>query len=46
MKELADILMKDIQMENFTRKEMVKYGVVYPAALIVICMIASIFSNI
>ena len=43
MKELADILMKDIQMENFTRKEMVKYGVVYPAALIVICMIASIF---
>lgn len=43
MKELADILMKDIQVENFTRKEMVKYGVVYPAALIVICMIASIF---
>lgn len=43
MKELADILMKDIQVENFTRKEMVKFGVVYPAALIVICMIASIF---
>ena len=43
MKELADILMKDIQMENFTRKEMVKYGVVYPAALIVISIIASIF---
>lgn len=43
MKELADILMKDIHMESFTRREMVKYGVVYPAALIVICMIASIF---
>lgn len=43
MKELADILMKDIQVENFTRREMVKYGVVYPVALIVICMIASIF---
>ena len=43
MKELADILMKDIQVENFTRKEMVKYGLVYPAALIVTCMIASIF---
>ena len=43
MKELADILMKDIQMESFTRREMVKYGVVYSAALIVICMIASIF---
>lgn len=43
MKELADILMKDIQMESFTRREMVKYGVVYPAALIVVCMIASLF---
>lgn len=43
MKELADILMKDIQVEKFTRKEMVKYGVVYPAALIVVCMIASLF---
>lgn len=43
MKELADILMKDIQTESFTRKEMVKYGVVYPAALIVVCMIASLF---
>lgn len=43
MKELASILMKDIQVESFTRKEMVVYGVVYPAALIVICMVASIF---
>ena len=43
MKELADILMNDIQVESFTRREMVKYGLVYPAALIVICMIASIF---
>lgn len=43
MKELADILMKDIQMDSFTRREMVKYGVVYPAALIVVCMIASLF---
>ena len=34
------------QVESFTRREMVKYGVVYPAALIVICMIASIFQNI
>ena len=43
MGEFFDIMLKDIQVENFTRKEMVKYGVVYPAALIVICMIASIF---
>ena len=43
MKELADILMNDIQVESFTQREMVKYGVVYPAALIMICLIVSIF---
>ena len=43
MKEFFDIMLKDIQVENFTRKEMVVYGAVYPAALVVVCMIASIF---
>ena len=43
MKELMNILAKDIQVENFTRKEMVVYGVVYPAALVVVCLVASIF---
>ena len=46
MREFFDIMLKDIQVENFTRKEMVVYGVVYPAALVVVCMIASIFKNI
>jgi hypothetical protein len=43
MKELMNIMLKDIQVENFSRREMVIYGVVYPAALVVVCMIASIF---
>ena len=43
MKEFLDIMAKDIQVENFSRKECVVYGVVAPAALIVICMVASIF---
>ena len=43
MKEFLDIMAKDIQVENFSRKECVVYGVVAPAALVVICMIASIF---
>ena len=43
MREFFDIMLKDIQVENFTRKEMVVYGVVYPAALVVICLVASIF---
>ena len=43
MREFFDIMLKDSQVENFTRKEMVVYGVVVPAALVVVCMIASIF---
>jgi hypothetical protein len=43
MGEFFDIMQKDIQVENFTRKEMVVYGVVYPAALVVVCLVASIF---
>ena len=43
MKQLMNILAKDIQVENFSRKECVVYGVVAPAALVVICMIVSIF---
>ena len=43
MGEFFDIMLKDIRVENFTRKEMVVYGVVYPAALVVVCLVASIF---
>ena len=43
MREFFGIMLKDIQVENFSRKECVVYGVVAPAALVVICMVASIF---
>jgi len=43
MKQLMNILAKDLQAENFTTEECVIYGVVAPAALVVICMVASIF---
>ena len=39
MKQLFSILAKDIQVENFSRKECVVYGVVAPAALVFICMV-------
>lgn len=40
MKELYDILMKDIQKENFTRRELVVYGVIAPAVFIAFCILA------
>ena len=43
MKEFLDIMAKDLMNENFTRKECLEYGVVAPMALVVICLIASIF---
>lgn len=43
MKELVNIYLKDIQVENFSKRECVVYGVIAPMALVVVCMIASIF---
>lgn len=34
MKEFLDIMMKDIQEENFTRKEYIVYGIITPLSLI------------
>jgi len=44
MKQLFNILAKDLQSENFTLKEMVVFGVVAPMALIAVCLVASIFN--
>ena len=43
MKQFFEIMLKDIQVDNFSNREMVVYGVAVPAALVVVCMIASIF---
>lgn len=42
MKELYNIMMKDFQEENFTRKEWIIYGVVAPLALILLCGLAEL----
>lgn len=42
MKELYDIMMKDFQEENFTRKEWIIYGVCAPLALILLCGLAEL----
>lgn len=40
MKELFEILTKDIENEGFTRRELVVYGIVAPLALIAACALA------
>lgn len=40
MREFLDIMAKDIEKENFSRRELLIYGVVAPVALLVIMAIA------
>ena len=39
MKEFLDIMMKDIQEENFTRKEYIVYGIITPLSLIALMVV-------
>lgn len=45
MKELIKVFEKDIKSENFTRKEIVIYGIIAPLALILVCGLAEWLSN-
>lgn len=40
MKEFFEIMGKDILSENFTRKELVVYGIVAPLVLVLVCGLA------
>lgn len=40
MKELLEIMEKDIMSENFTKKEYVIYGIVAPVVLVLVCGLA------
>jgi hypothetical protein len=40
MKEFMEIMGKDIMNENFTRKELVVYGIVAPLVLVLMCGLA------
>jgi len=44
MRELIEVLQKDIMSENFTRREFVLYGIVAPLALIAACVIAEVIN--
>lgn len=45
MKELIKVFEKDIKSENFTRKEIVIYGIIAPLALILVCGLAEWLSK-
>ena len=36
-------IIKDFMSEGFTKQEMVKYGIVAPVVLVVLCLLASVF---
>lgn len=46
MKELFEIMMKDIHSENFTKREYVIYGIVAPLALIAACVLAEVINSL
>lgn len=46
MKELLDILLKDIASDDFTTREYIIYGIVAPLVLIAGCVVATIISNL
>lgn len=46
MKELFEIMMKDIISENFTKREYVIYGIVAPLGLLAACVLAEVINSL
>lgn len=46
MKELYNILAKDIASDNFTKRELIIYGVLAPLALVAFCMLADFINQL
>lgn len=46
MKEFINIMMKDYQKENFTKKDYVIYGIIAPVVLILILCISNIIEKL
>jgi hypothetical protein len=44
MKELFEIMMKDILSEDFTKREYIIYGIMAPLGLIAACMLAEVIN--
>lgn len=46
MKELFEILLKDIKSEDFTTREYIIYGVIAPLGVIAACVLAEVINNL
>lgn len=46
MKEMLDVLEKDIRKENFSKSELLVYGIIAPIVLIIIMAIAGWMENL
>ena len=44
MKELIEILQKDIESEDFTLREYVIYGIIAPLAVVAACVLAEVIN--
>lgn len=44
MKELIEILQKDIESEDFTLREYIIYGIIAPLAVIAACVLAEVIN--
>lgn len=46
LKEIYSVLSKDTKAENFTKKEIVVYGIIAPLAFIAACVLAEFLTNL
>ena len=45
MKDLIKTFVTDLKEEGFTKGELVKYGIVYPAILVLVCLLSEIVAQ-
>ena len=45
MKELINLFIKDLKEEGFSLKEIITYGIVFPIAIVLGCIIAEIIQQ-
>lgn len=45
MKDLFNAFVTDLKEEGFTQGELVKYGIVYPAILVLVCLLSEIVAQ-
>lgn len=45
MKDLIKAFVTDLKEEGFTKRELIKYGIVYPAILVLVCLLSEIVAQ-